>query len=287
MPKGTLAIKRQLRSIANTKKITKAMELVSASKMRRAVNAVIATRPYTQAVNEILEKAGTRQIVEDNIFFSQRQVVRKAVIVISSNRGLCGGFNSNIIQKAVSLTKEVDIETEIITLGKKGRDGLSRYGYHSAYDYEKKDVTREARDVIAVIKKVVDGYESGHYDRVEVVYTHFFSAMSQRASVLQLLPLGRVDGVDDDQGVGVESIFEPTKQDVLMKLIPRLLEARVFQAVLESEASEHSARMMAMRNAHSSASDMFFDLQLAYNQARQASITQEIAEISSGAAAMQ
>ena len=283
MPKGTLAIKRQLKSIANTKKITKAMELVSASKMRRAVGAVLSARPYAQAANEIMTKVAGNDNERENTFFVQRPVSKKAIIVISSNRGLCGGFNNNVVQKALSIAREEGVATDVIALGRKGRDGLARNGYNAAFDFDKKDVTSSASDVVGLIKTAVAGYEKGEYDMVELVYTHFVSAMSQKTTIKQLLPIT----VEENTKLKSEHIFEPSKNEVLMKLIPRLLETQVFQAVLESEASEHSARMLAMRNANSSASDMFFDLQLAYNQARQAGITQEIAEISSGAAAMQ
>ena len=303
---STRDIIRRIKSVKNTKKITKAMELVSAAKMRRAIEAALATRSYANlSWLTVLNVAAVAKSNEHlHALLNPRKEVKKvAVILITSNRGLCGGFNANIINKTVaSIKKNENIETDCIILGKKGAAINYRYGYNLSAEFEKPDVTNEIEEVIPTAHLVINDYLSGKYDKVMLAYTDFISTVKQAPRVKQLLP---VDISQKDEYLGVighakedtekqsthsaaqEYIFEPSPREVLDEMIPRLVEIQMFQALLESNASEHSARMVAMRNATDAASDMIDDLTLTYNKARQAAITSEIAEVVGGAAVLQ
>lgn len=298
MAKGTLAIRRQIKSIRNTKKVTKAMEMVSAAKMRKAVAAVQATRPYASGAWDLLRHLSPHADKKLHPLLQERAVKRVGIVVVNTNRGLCGGFNNVLVQNVVKLAerekKESGAQIELMTLGKRSRDMLVRFGYPIVADFVKKDITVSVWDILPLIHLIVEKYEKQEYDRVYLVYTDFISSVKQKAITKQLLPFGlfendanQKEGVDVAKDAFAEFLFEPGEGEVLDYIIPRLLESQVFQAVLESEASEHSSRMLAMHNATEAASDFLSDLQLAYNQIRQAGITQEIAEISSGRAAME
>ena len=315
MSLGTRDLKRRIKSVHSTKKITKAMEMVAASKMRKAVANVLATRDYSNLAWATVLNLAEKTDPKHNILLQKREVKNVALIVISSNRGLCGGFNNNVVQKAVDSVKkhEAGVEkTDVITLGTKGRDVLISDGYKVEADFIKQDVILSVSEISSLVHMVLKAYESGQYDKVMVAYTDFVSTIKQIPRVKQLLPIdseadeylgivGRAEGIKTTKefiqekkdkylkrgSFSFEYIFEPTPEIVLKKMIPRLLEVQVYQAVLESDASEHSARMMSMRNASDAASDMIDNLTLVYNQARQAAITQEIAEISSGKAALE
>lgn len=316
MAKGTREIKRRLKSVGNTRKITKAMEMVAAAKMRKAVDSVLATRDYSNlAWATVLNLAERTDSDKHVLLVNRHKVENVALILIGSNRGLCGGFNLQVVQKAISSIKkhEKNIKTtEVISLGSKSRDIIKSAGYDIVADFQKQDLTLNADEVASVASIAIKDFSSGKYDKVFVAFTDFESSLKQTARVKQLLPIESepdeylgIVGKSDGAGVGTrkqfidekrkrylvkgkyqyEYLFEPSAEKVLEQLLPRLIEVQVYQAVLESEASEHSARMMAMKNASDAAEDMISDLTLSFNQARQAAITQEIAEISSGAAA--
>ncbi|MDO8571086.1 MAG: ATP synthase F1 subunit gamma [bacterium] len=287
MAKGTLTIRRQIKSITNTKKMTKAMELVSASKMRRAVSSVVATRPYGLAAREILAKLTPGSEGSRHPFLEKRAIKRVGIIVIGTNKGLCGGFNNVIAQKVMEVVRaERDAGAqgvELCTFGKRARDFLARYGETCFADFTKNDITTSVLDIVPLIHLMTERFLSGDIDKGYVVYMDYISSVRQKPVAQVLLPIDNKEG----EHMGVEYVYEPTSEYVLEYVIPRLLESQVFQAVLESEASEHSSRMMAMHNASEAATDMLFDLRLTYNQIRQAGITQEIAEITSGRAALE
>ncbi|MBI2644945.1 ATP synthase F1 subunit gamma [Candidatus Uhrbacteria bacterium] len=298
MAQGTLAIRRQIKSIRNTKKVTKAMEMVSAAKMRKAIAAVQATRPYATGAWDLLRHLSPHADKKLHPLLQERPVKRVGIVVVSTNRGLCGGFNTTLAHHVVRLVekekKNSDVSVELMTIGKRSRDTLARLGYTVAADFIKKDMTVSVWDILPLVHLIVEKYEKQEYDRVYLVYTDFISSVKQKALTKQLLPFGlfesdasQEEGVDAVKDAFAEFLFEPGESEVLDYVIPRLLESQVFQAILESEASEHSSRMMAMHNATEAASDFLADLSLAYNQIRQAGITQEIAEISSGRAAME
>lgn len=310
---NTRDIQRRIKSVQNTKKMTKAMELVAASKMRKAIEAVLATRTYANlswltVLN--VAKMGEKNKNIHRLLNDRPEVKKVAVVLITSNRGLCGGYNSNIINKTLrSIAMHKNMEHEFIFLGRRGEKLHKRNGYGAAATFDKADVAQQVADVIPAAKIAIDDYLAGTYDKVMVAYTDFISTMKQVPRVKQLLPL-RLETEDDYLGIiGDEAEagmtkevlaekeekyfhnrsykFEPTPEEVLDEMIPRLLEVQLFQALLEANASEHSARMMAMRSASDAADDMVKQLTLTYNKARQAGITQEISEIVGGAAALE
>jgi len=285
MAVSTKIIKRRIRSVTNTKKITKAMELVSAAKMRKAVRNALASRAYTGTAWEIVLRLSEKADRKHHPLFAEREAKKVAVILVSSNRGLCGAFNTNIAKRALQLTTD-NLQFEYLTLGKKARDVIRRGGATISADFEKQDVTTAVAEISALAHTVIDGFTKGVYDRVYIAYTHFVSSLRQESIVKQLLPIeatdARVPLVES-----YEYLFEPSPAILFNDLLPRLITVQVYQATLESDASEHSARMLAMRNATDAAGDMISDLTLSFNQARQAGITQEIAEISGGKAALE
>lgn len=305
MSNNTREIKRRIKSIKNTKKITKAMELVSAAKMRKATSKVLATRSYANIAWKTLQELVKRTDVTQIDLLQERDVVKNvAVVVIASNRGLCGGFNSNIIKKATQYIQKRQESVEnidVITMGKKSFAGLARYNFNMKADFEKQDITNSIIDLAGLSAYLFDEFKKGTYDQVVVAYTDFESALQQIPRVAQLLPLSlheedeALGHVNDEETIPVdeleqgefEYLLEPNPQTLLEKIAPNIIEVKLYQAVLESDASEHSARMMAMKNASEAADDMNDALQLAYNRARQASITQEISEISAGKAALE
>jgi len=300
---STRDIQRRIKSVRNTKKITKAMELVSASKMRRAVEAVLATRSYANlswlTILNLAEVAKQDHNLH-KLLNPKKETKKVGVILITSNKGLCGGFNTSVINKVVKSVKQhTDQETEFVLLGKKGAQVNYKFGYNLAAEFDKPDVVTEVEEVIPVVKILIADYLKGKYDKIMLAYTDFVSPAKQVPRVKQLLPidlnekdefLGNVGEVEEKESKKVkqnEYVFEPSAKQVLDEMIPRLIEIQMFQAMLESNASEHSARMMSMRNATDAASDMIDELTLTYNKARQAAITAEIAEIAGGAAALQ
>jgi len=301
MAVSTKVIKSRLRSIGNTKKITKAMEMVSAAKMRKAINAVLLSRAYSlEAWKTVLNLAGKLNGQENPLLAAKEKIENVGVILISSNRGLCAGFNSNIIQAANKFAQEASVSGQVncewLAMGKVGAEYLARNKQKIAATFEKPDVITQTQEITTLAKMAVADYLSGRYDKIMIAYTDFVSALIQKAKVKQLLPIE--PQVDHDLGNVKENekkieqdfaeyLFEPNPAEVLNQFLPRMIEVQVFQAALESNASEHSARMMAMKNASEAATDMMSDLTLAFNQARQANITREIAEISGGKAALE
>lgn len=305
MPQASGDIKRRIKSVGNTRKITKAMELVSAAKMRKAVSRVLASRSYSdltwETILHLVKKVDTKR----HPFFQENKDIKNiGIVLISTNRGLCGSFNAQLVKKVVDSIKIHHPEsrvTDIITCGTKGRDEARRNRLNIIADFEKQDITNNSEAIRPIAHMITKDFLARKYDRVFVAFTDFQSALRQVPHVKQLLPI--VPNVDerlahiihekesDVQKINVDSfadfIFEPGTRAVLDAFLPRLIEVQIYQAVLESEASEHSARMMAMRNASDAAAEMIEELTLAYNQARQAGITAEIAEIAAGSAALE
>lgn len=318
---NTKDIQRRIKSIGSTKKITKAMEMVAASKMRKAIEAVLKTRTYANLSWETvlhLSRANDGNNGDGlHPLLAVRDSVKKVgIVLITSNRGLCGGFNSAIINKVHdSVKKHMEPgkeQPEFILVGKKGLAVNKYFGYTIAAEFPKVDIISEVREVLPISKMVIGDYLSGRYDKIMVAYTDFVNPAKQIARVKQLLPIDifapdeylGIVGADTRLGLDKDFVdkkkdkhlktaeyefdytFEPSPKEVLDEMIPRLIEVQLFQALLESNASEHSARMTAMHQATDAANDMVDELTLFYNKARQASITAEIAEISAGANAL-
>jgi len=283
------AIKRRMKSVRNTRKITKAMELVSASKMRRSVSSVLGTRPYASLAWELV--SALQKKTDEGLHPLLRRpdhVGRVLVVLITSDRGLAAGFNVNMIRKALGeMGNYGPSRTDVICLGRRGADAIKKAGYPIIASFTELTNHPRFQDIIPIARLAKDEFVKGSYDKVILAYTDFVSAISQKPAILELLPLHKpVDQKIAGEEMG-SCLFEPNPKQVLDRLLPQLIETTVYQALLESAASEHSARMMAMRSASDAAGEMIDALSFTYNQARQASITQEIAEISSGKAALE
>ncbi len=314
MPK-TKEISRRIRSVSNTRKITRAMEMVAATKMRRAVESVLKTRTYANLSWETiinLAKATKNSGEVIHPLLGERAEIKKvAVVVVNSNRGLCGGFNSAIINKVKDSLVKHQVVTDIILVGKKA-GVLANQGYKIAADFPKSDLILNSLEAKPIAKMIINDYLLGTYDKVFLAYTDFVSAAKQIPRIKQILPVS-IEGHEDYLGVigkselaptsrdyieekekkhlstgefVFEYTFEPGPKEVLEIVVPKMIEVQLYQALLESSASEHSARMTAMHQATEAASDMVNELTLFYNKARQAAITAEIAEISAGANAV-
>lgn len=310
----TKEISRRIKSISSTKKITKAMEMVAAAKMRRAIEAVLKTRTYANLSWEtILHLAKMQEGRSDSLhpLLSKRpNIKRVAIVLITSNRGMCGGYNAAIISKAKESIKKHQIETDFILVGKKGSI-IHHAAYNVRAEFSKSDLITDAKEIGPIVKLLKDEYLSAYYDKVFVAYTDFISPAKQIPRVKQLLPVELKEDeylgiIGKESHVGVspelmkekskkhlsddhfffEYLFEPSPREVLDLLVPRLLEVQLYQALLESNASEYSAQMTAMHQATEAAGEMVSELTLFYNKARQAGITAEIAEISAGANAL-
>lgn len=302
MAVSTRIIRRRIKSVTSTKKITKAMELVSAAKMRKAVQAVLATRPYSQAAwRAVSELAKVTDAAWHPLLRREPKGGRELVILFASDRGLCGGFVSQLLKAFFFFVKGRDAaRLDVVTVGRKGLDAVARRGLKPIASFTDLDVGPRVAEIRPIARLAADGFTDGTYDAVFLCFTDFRSAISQRPVTRQLLPLAPIAGLGEVEGAGEEKdagekldlaareyVFEPSPAAVLDVMLPRLVEAQVFQAVLESSASEQSARMVAMRSATDAATEMIDALTLTYNQARQAGITREIAEISSGKAALE
>ncbi|MBI2485095.1 ATP synthase F1 subunit gamma [Candidatus Uhrbacteria bacterium] len=285
-------IKKRIRSVRNTKKITKAMELVAASKMRRAISAVLGTRPFAGLAWELLGAIGGKIDTSLHpLLHSPNPEGKILSLVFTSDRGLCGGFNAKVLKEVLGAVGGSSDQHEVIAVGRRGEQAMHRVGVFVSAGFVDLSNHPKFTDTLPIAKLVTDAFLSGKYVKVMVHYTDFVSPLSQRPRQIQLLPItssAQEYLADVIPAVGrISYTFEPTPQAVLHALLPRVVEVMIFQALLESSASEHSARMMAMRSASDAASEMIDDLTLTYNQARQAGITREIAEISSGKAALE
>ncbi len=300
MANSTREIRRRIRSIGSTKKVTKAMELVSSAKMRRAVQSVLATRSYATRAWDLLTNLASRTSPDAHPLLKRREGARIGLVIVSTNRGLVGGFNSILANAIGQFLRTSGIEpgnAEVIMLGKRGRSILNRFGFTAAAEFEKADIVTNIEDVRPVAKMAIDEFVGGTYDRIVLAYTDFKSTIVQKPRVRQLLPiqrdpaLGAIGEGENGGGNGAtaarEYLFEPNADKVLEAVMPRLVEMQLFQAILESTASEHAARMVAMRNASDAAGDLIDDLTLTFNQARQAAITQDLSEISAGRVALE
>ena len=280
-------LRRRIRSVENTAKITKAMSMIAASKMRRAQEAALSGRPYSDDMNEMLAHLAAQPVEdEDNIhpLLRTREVKRVEVVLITPDRGLTGGLNSNINRAAGQFLAPYGENARVIAVGKKGRDFMVRYGLNVRAVFTDISDRPSILDVSPVARLAVESYESGEVDAVYVAYAKFVNTTSQQAAIEQILPVRPAELSASEQ---VGYIFEPHSEDVLSHLMPRYMEIQIFHALLEGIASEQSARMVAMRSATDNANAMIEDLTLVMNKARQESITTELLDIVGGAAAVE
>ena len=284
---GLKEIRSQIGSIQNTKKITKAMEMVAASKMRRARDRMEASRPYAEKIHQVVSHMALGQLEYQHSFVQQReQVKRVGYIIISSDRGLCGGLNTNLFKKALQSIadwKQQDVEVDIAVFGSKALSAFRRFGVvaESTGVGDKPSI----KDLLGTIKVMLDAYEEGRIDRLFLVENEFVNSMTQTPRVTQMIPIVAADM--EEINYQWDYLYEPESKEVIDMLMTRYAESLVYQGVVENIACEMSARMVAMKSATDNAGDMIDKLKLKYNKARQASITQEISEIVSGAAAVE
>ena len=287
---STRDIRRRIKSVKNTAQITKAMQMVAASKMRKAQQAALAGRPYAALMNEVLEAVVGESKDFIHPLIEKREVKHKAVIIVSTDKGLCGGLNSSLMREAAKF----GMDTKFIACGRKASQFLARTRRALVAEFTYKDAPlfSEAR---AISKFAQDLYIKGEVDQVDILFTRFISTLNQKPEVLQLLPIGEVKPVAAGIGAapepaagasGGEFLFEPSQEQVFGALLPHSLNFQVYQILLEAKASEHSARMVAMKNATDNAKQFIKDLTLEYNKLRQANITKELLEITSAAMAM-
>ena len=276
-------IRRRIRSIQSTAKITKAMEMVATSKMRRAQERVLAGRPYAEKIQQVLADLAAQPGRTVHPLLERREVNRVQAIHITADRGLCGGLNTNMNRSTATFILEQVAPTVLITVGRKGREFMVRYGREVRAEFTGISDRPSLLDTVPISRIVIDDYTSGLVDRVYLAYTRFVTTMTQRPVVQQLLP---VEPARMERGGEIEYIYEPTSKVVLAELLPRFVEMEVYHAILESIASEQSARMVAMRNATENANEMIEDLTLMYNKARQEMITRELLDITGGAEAL-
>ena len=278
-------IRNRISSIGSTMQITSAMKMVSAAKLKKAQDAITAMRPYSSKLTELLQNlSATLDGDAGGAYSKQREVSKVLLVVVTSNRGLCGGFNSSVIkettQNIAANYQEVDVD--LLTIGKKGNDILSK-------SYPVIDARNDVFDnltfdyVAEVAEKIMKLYSGGTYDKIEIIYNRFKNAATQIPQVEQFLPIKPVEG---DTNASADYIFEPSKEKIVLELIPKSLKTQLYKAVRDSFAAEHGARMTAMHKATDNATELRDELLLTYNKARQAAITNEILEIVGGAEAL-
>ncbi len=269
-------IKRHIRSVGNIKKITKTMEMVAAARMRKTTGALIASRPYAQLAWHLLLDLSSKAESELHPLLQSRPIKNILVVLITSDRGLCGAYNMNLIHQALKLVTNKE-QCCFIALGKKGRDFLMRRGYNVIGEFTGLPTPVSFLQVGPIGQLASEEYTSGRVDEIYVVYGDFISNLVQKASTLRLLPLKKPEA---EPVAFPPFIYEPTAQAVISNLVPRIIEYELYAMILESQASEFAARMMAMKNASENAEHLIDDLTLSYNKARQESITKELTELS-------
>jgi len=327
MAKGTKEIQRRIKSVNNTRKITRAMEMVSAAKMKKEVDRVLSIRSYSQSAWNVLMNLSKSLRKAHHGLLEVREVRNILAIVVTSNRGLCGSYNSQILRKIMDQVKNPDsikinriknkkvkssvpneeLKFDFVAVGKKGFDHLNRRGHEVTALYDNFNYSPSLEDVRSLAKMAIDDYAAGKYDKVVVAYTDYVNTIKQEPRLRQLLPVSQVDvekQIEEIEGQkpgapkerieepgtrwkGIDYKIEPDPKKVVDFVMPRLVEMQLYHAILESNASKESARMMAMKNATEAANDMLEELQYSYNQLRQMGITQEIAEITSGKMTME
>ena len=294
-------LKRRIKSIKSTKKITKAMELVAASKMRRAIGATLASRPYASYSWDMLQSLSQIKADASHPLLEVREANRILVVLITSNRSLCGAYNAQILRETVKFIRECQlsnvngspVELSFVTIGRRGEASMRRLGQNVIASFADLPDNPRLQDIVPIANLVIDMFKQKDTDRVYIAYTDFVSALTQTPNYRRVLPLEKVAVAPKvlpvstlGATVQTEYLFEPNYEILMPLLVEKLARMQLFQMLLESRASEESSRMLAMKNASDAAGEMIDDLTLEFNKARQASITQEISEISAGMASV-
>jgi F-type H+-transporting ATPase subunit gamma len=289
-------IRSRIGSVRNIAQITRAMEMVAASRMKRAQDSIIAARPYADELEDALRRvAGAEGLTVDiDPLLARRPVRRVGIIVITTDRGLAGSLNANatravlrwVTERASRSNGDAAVEIEAITVGRKGRDALRRAGVPIAAHFAQLGDRPSFADVTPIARLVTDDFLAEKYDEIDIAYSTFVSTLAQRPEIDTLLPVARPEMGEETQRTNDEYLFEPSPEAVLRRLLPHYVGIGIYRAVLENNASEQSARMIAMRNSTDNANELIGDLTLVYNKTRQATITREMIEIASGAEAL-
>jgi F-type H+-transporting ATPase subunit gamma len=274
-------LRRRIRDVGKIKQITRAMQFVAASKLKRAQDATLQARPYSDKIDEVLADLAAVLGSEDHPLLAEPKGGKRLLILVTSDRGLAGPLNTNTIRFAARLITEEQADLTVVSVGRKGRDAMRRARVPMEAHFAGFGDRPKFADVLPLARLVAEGYVNGEFRRVDLVYPRFVSTLVQRAMSEQLLP---IEPAADTEGIpGNQFIFEPSAAAVLEQLLPRYVATRLFQAVLEAKASEESSRMVAMKNATENADDLIDDYTLAYNKVRQSNITREMIEIATGA----
>jgi len=286
-------VRNRIKSVSSTQQITKAMKMVSAAKLKRATNAIVALRPYANKLKELLANLSASLEDGSSPYLAEREPNKILVVVINSNRGLAGAFNMNAIKTANNLisekyTKQLNAgNVSIVAIGKKAQEYYQRRKYNVIGNNNDVYLDLNFLNVSKITESIMDGFVKGQYDRVELVYNQFRNAAVQILVAEQLLPVPKTETKPEDaKKAKVDYILEPSQEEIVKELIPKNIKTQLYKAVLDSHASEHGARMTAMDKATDNAGELLKALKLSYNQARQAAITTELTEIVSGAAAL-
>ncbi len=281
-------IRSKIGSVQNTQKITKAMEMVAASKMRKAMERGLATRPYASKIREVIGNLAQANSEFSHPFMESRPVKRVGVIVVSTDRGLCGGLNSNLFKTVLTKLRgwqTEEIEFDIALIGSKASGFFKRVGGNIVGEVSALGDAPTLEQLLGFTKVMLDAYENGQIDELHIAYNEFVNTMTQDPTVEQLVPISRGE-IERSASHQWDYLYEPGGEEVLAELLTRYLETIVYQAVVENIACEQAARMVAMKAASDNATSLIDELQLIYNKARQAAITQELSEIVAGAAAV-
>jgi len=277
-------IRGQIKAVQNTAKITKAMEMVAASKMRKAQQRVMDARSYAEGIRQVITNLMQAHPEYQHSFFTKRETVKRiGIVLVSTDKGLCGGLNTNTMRLAVRSIKAQSAEVEVVNIGRRGGSSMRRFGVTVAGSVEDISDTPDLADILGAADLAIDRFADGTYDEVHLIYSEFVNTMTQKPSIIQLLPCP-VSEEPSHPGYW-DYLYEPESHTVLDGLLKRFIESLVYHGVLENKACEQSARMVAMKSATDNAKSMVKDLQITYNKARQAAITQELAEIVAGGAA--
>jgi len=326
---GAKELRKRIKSVGNIRKITKAMEMVAAAKMKKVIARAVSARSYAESAWSILVSISESVRISDNPLLKVRPVQRICVVMFSSNKGLCGGLNAQLVKKILEQVKDPyslmvnrvrdvkieptispkEVEIEFVTVGKKGTEAVIRAGQKVVASFLDWNEQLGLDNVFPLTEYLFEKYNQAHYDKIVVAYSNFISIVKNEPKIRQILPLSRLDIEKQLEELGKETktkekrkvkieemreeakenpyIFEPSKENVLRIILPRMIESQIYQAFLESQASEFSSRMLTMKNATDVAGDMITEFNLYYNIARQAGITRELAEISAGITAME
>lgn len=284
---GLQALTRRIKSVKSTRKVTRAMQMVSAAKMRKAQQTAITSRNYSQLAWQLIAELNPQMVAKHPLLSTNSDAQKIGVIIISTNKGLVGSLNTNLLYKLKHLEQnEIEVIHEYLIMGKKIKEAVSRLRKNLVADFEKQEAHSSPEEVYPLAHLITGEYRKQTYKKVYLIYNKFISTLNQEPVIQQLLPI-EPDINLKPKSENLEFLFEPNPEAVLNHLLPRIIESQIYQAILESDASEHSARMIMMKNATEAAGDLISDLTLTFNQLRQGKITTELSEITAGKLALE